>query len=289
MAKSFSSLPLRSVTVRRFKPWPARFPYTVPVIAALQELVFTAPVTILVGENGTGKSTLLEALACAAGSITVGGEGVERDKTLASLRELAKDLRLVWNKRTRKGFFMRSEDFFGFARRMDQAREEMQRGLEDVERDYRDRSEYARGLASMAYQRELSEMQQRYGEGVDARSHGESYLNLFQGRFVPGGLYLLDEPEAPLSPKRQLSFLVMLHEMVGREGQFIIATHSPILMAYPGAQILSCDSGQLRPVRYEEVDHVAITRDFLAHLPLYLRELGLLEKKPGESAPDSPG
>ncbi len=267
---------LRSIEVRKFKAWPERFPYTVPVIAGLEQLNFNAPVTFLVGENGSGKSTLLEAIASAAGSITVGSEGVERDPTLAALRELAKDLRLVWTKRTRKGFFMRSEDFFGFARRMDKAREEMQQSLEDVEKEYTDRSAYAKGLASMPYMRELSEMEERYGEGVDARSHGESYLNLYHSRFIPGGLYLLDEPEAPLSPKRQLSFLVLLKEMVDKEGQFIIATHSPILMGFPGAVILSCDSGKLEQVKFEDLEHVFITRGFLEHPNLYLRELGLL-------------
>ncbi len=269
-------LHLRSIEVRKFKPWPDRFPYTVPVIATFEKLEFTAPVTFLVGENGSGKSTLLEAIACAAGSITVGSEGVERDQTLAVLRELSKDLRLVWNKRTRKGFFMRSEDFFGFARRMDKAREEMQESLEEVEQEYKNRSTYAKELASQAYQRELNDMEKRYGEGVDARSHGESYLNLFHGRFVPGGLYLLDEPEAPLSPRRQLSFLVLLKEMVDKEGQFIIATHSPILMGFPGAVILNCDSGKLTQVQYEDLEHVYITKGFLEHPNLYLRELGLL-------------
>lgn len=267
---------LRSIEVRKFKPWPDRFPYHVPVIASLEKIEFHAPVTFLVGENGSGKSTLLETIACAAGSITVGSEGVERDQSLAVLRALAKDMRLVWSKRTRKGFFMRSEDFFGFARRMDKAREEMQHSLEEVERVYKNRSQFAREQARMSYQHELSDMESRYGEGVDARSHGESYLNLFQGRFIPGGLYLLDEPEAPLSPKRQLSLLVMLKEMVEREGQFIIATHSPILMGYPGSVILNCDSGRLEQVQYEALEHVYITRGFLEHPALYLRELGLL-------------
>lgn len=271
------TLHLRSVQVRRFKPWPNQFPFSVPVLAQLEELAFTAPVTFLVGENGSGKSTLLEALAVAVGSITVGSVDTQRDDTLKPLRELARDLRLVWNKRTKKGFFMRSEDFFGFARRMEQTRAGLEDDLRQVDEDYQGRSEYAKGLARMAYQNELGALEQRYGEGVDARSHGESYLNLFQGRFIPGGLYLLDEPEAPLSPKRQLSFLVLLKQMVDQEGQFIIATHSPILMGFPGAVILSCDSGKLEPVEYQDLEHVYITKGFLENRKLYLRELGLID------------
>lgn len=267
---------LRSVQVKRFRPWPDRFPFNVPLLAGLEEMALTSPVTFLVGENGSGKSTLLEALACAVGSITVGSAETRRDETLKPLRELARDLRLVWSKRTRKGFYMRSEDFFGFARRMDQVRAGLEDDLRQVEEDYRDRSEYAKGLASMAYHRELNDLDHRYGEGVDARSHGESYLHLFQGRFIPGGLYLLDEPEAPLSPKRQLSFMVLLKQMIDQEGQFIIATHSPILMGFPGAAILSCDTGKLEPVEYQDLEHVYITRGFLENPRLYLRELGIL-------------
>jgi len=270
------ALHLRSIQVRKLRSWPAQFPYNVPVLASLDELIFTAPVTFLVGENGSGKSTLLEAIACAVGSITVGSTEVQHDRTLDPMYKLAKDLRLVWNKRTRKGFFMRSEDFFGFARRMDQTRAEMQDYLNEAEREYQGRSKMAQDYARLAYQRELGDIQRRYGEGVDARSHGESYLNLFQTRFVPDGLYLLDEPEAPLSPKRQLSFLVLLKQMVDQGGQFIIATHSPIIMGFPGAAILSCDAGALQQVAYEELEHVTITRDFLEHPSLYLRELGLL-------------
>ncbi len=271
-----TAIHLRSIQVRRFKPWPDKFPYNVPVIASLEELAFTAPVTFLVGENGTGKSTLLEALAVAAGSITVGSASAGKDRTLEPLKELSRDFKLVWNKRTRKGFFMRSEDFFGYAREMERSREEMQAYLQEVDRDYKDRSKMAQDYARMAYASEIGAMRRDYGEGVDARSHGESYIKLFQRRFVPGGLYLLDEPEAPLSPRRQLAFLVLLKEMAEQEAQFIIATHSPVLLGYPGSVILSCDSGKLEPVQYEQLEHVLITRDFLTHRQMYLKNLGLL-------------
>ncbi len=270
---------LRSVEVRKFKPWPERFPYTVPVIASLEALAFSAPVTFFVGENGTGKSTLLEALALATGSITVGSASAGKDKTLNPLRDLAHDFKLVWNKRTRKGFFMRSEDFFGYARTMDRTREEMQEYLDEVEQEYKGRSKLAQDYARMAYAGQLHAMQNDYGDGVDARSHGESYIKLFQNRFVPGGLYLLDEPEAPLSPRRQLAFLVLLAEMIKQEAQFIIATHSPIILGFPGAAIFSCDSGRLEQVRFDDLEHVLITRDFLTHRKMYLKNLGLFEEE----------
>ena len=121
--------------------------------------------------------------------------------------------------------------------------------------------------------RELESMQSRYGEGLDTQSHGESFLALFQARFVPGGLYLLDEPEAPLSPLRQLALLSAIKEMVGQDAQFIIATHSPILMAYPGAVILSFDQTPIGAVSYQSLEHVNLMRDFLNDPQAYLRHL----------------
>ncbi|MCI0711297.1 MAG: AAA family ATPase [Chloroflexi bacterium] len=250
-----------------------RFPFNTPILQTLDRIEFTHPVTFLVGENGSGKSTLLEAIACAVGSITVGAESVQTDPTLASIREAAKHIKLAWTKRTRRGFFMRSEDFFGFAKRMGQIREELQDDLRRVEDEYKDRSEFTKGQARMAYTRELHEIEQSYGEGLDINSHGESYFKLFQARFVPDGLYLLDEPEAPLSPMRQLAFLSMLHGMIAQKAQFIIATHSPIIMAYPDAQILSFDNGKITQVAYDDLEHVTITRSFLMNPQQYLKHL----------------
>jgi predicted ATPase len=264
---------LTSVEVKCSPGWPDQFPYRLPLWKALGKREFHAPVTFLVGENGCGKSTLLEAIACAAGSITVGSVSAYEDPTLKIVREFSNALKCTWSKKTNRGFFMRSEDFFGYSRKMAQAQEELQQNLEEVERDYRGRSETARQHARMPYQSELSGIKSRYGDGLDTRSHGESYLTLFQSRFVPSGLYLLDEPEAPLSPIRQLTFLAMLKKMVEQKAQFLIATHSPILMAYPGAEIIQIDGGNVRSVSFEEVEHVRVTRAFLECPERYLRHL----------------
>jgi predicted ATPase len=264
---------LRSVTKNKLGTSQDVFPFDVPVIRSLTTLEFTAQVTILVGENGCGKSTLLEAIACASGAVTMGSEGVEADPSLAALRALGKALKLVWTKKTHRGFFMRSEDFFGYARKMTAMREELQKNLEDVEIEYKDRSLTAKLHARSSYARELGALSRDYDRGLDARSHGESYLKLFQARFVPEGFYLLDEPEAPLSPIRQLSFLAILKTMVDQKSQFIIATHSPILMAFPGAAILSLDGGEIRRVEYQDVEHVRVTKDFLNNPQSFLKNL----------------
>ena len=275
---STSNLHLRSVTLRLPPERLAdRFPFDIPVIRSLlenisQPLEFDQPVTIFVGENGSGKSTLIEALACAASLPVVGSEDGNRDQSLAHVRPLADCLRLTWNRRSHRGFFLRAEDFFGYARRMSRLRQELEEELRTIDREYADRPE-AIGYARMPYQNELSGIRQRYGEGLDHASHGEAFLRLFQSRFVPNGLYLLDEPEAPLSPVRQLALLATIHSMVRQEAQFVIATHSPILMAYPGAHLLSFDNDRLHRVQYADLEHVNITRDFLNNPQAYLRQL----------------
>jgi predicted ATPase len=149
----------------------------------------------------------------------------------------------------------------------------MEAEIRRVDETYEGRSEYAKGLARMPFAGQLHDMQKRYGDGLEKRSHGQQFLDFFQNRFVPGGLYLLDEPEAPLSPMRQLGLLALLKEMITKDAQFIIATHSPILMAFPGAAILSFDQVPIRPVVFDELDHVTITREFLNNPESFLRHL----------------
>jgi predicted ATPase len=249
-----------------------RFPFSVPAISALSTLEFTSPVTFFVGENGSGKSTLLEAIACAAGSITAGSADAERDTTLQSIRDLAGALKLAWHKRTRKGFFLRAEDFFGYAKRLAQIREGLLRDLAAVDEEYKDRSDYARSLARMPLLSQLHEME-RYGKDFNDYSHGESFFAFFKSRFVPDGLYLLDEPEAPLSPIRQLAFISMMKEMLGQRAQFIIATHSPILMAFPDAVIYTFDERPIHAVAYDSLEHVTLTRAFLNDPQRFLQQL----------------
>ena len=252
---------------------PSGFPFDIPAIAELPALVLDRPVTILVGENGSGKSTLLEAVAIAARATTAGTSEAADDTTLEGVRALARELRLSWRTRTHRGFFLRAEDFFGFARRMATMRADLEAGLARTLEDYGDRDDYARGLASLPYRKELAELERRYGDGVDTRSHGEAFLAFFRDRFVPGGTYFLDEPEAPLSPSRQLAFLALLREAVASGCQVVMATHSPILLATPDAAIWSFDDVPIRRVAFEELEHVKLTRDFLADPGAFLRHL----------------
>jgi predicted ATPase len=264
---------LREISLKTNYTFPNHFPFTVPVIAQLERLVFEHEVTFFVGENGSGKSTLLETIACAAQLPTIGSESVNSDSTLAPQRELANHLQWAWSKRTHRGFFMRSEDFFGFAKRTQQSKHELQTDLEEIRQESKGRSLLAQQLAEMPMKGQMRALQNSYGEGLDVQSHGESYFKLFQARFVPNGIYLLDEPEAPLSPTRQLAFLVQMKHMIEQGAQFIIATHSPILLAYPNATIYAFENGNIQQADYDTLEHVTLTRAFLNDPTTYLRHL----------------
>lgn len=263
------------VRVARKLPAPAarsgaeldRFPFTVPAIQTLPELTLTTPVTFFVGENGTGKSTLLEAIAVAAELPAVGSEQVAYDRTLGRQRVLARELRLSWAPRSRRGFYLRAEDFFGYLKQ--QARTEARLAREKRELENRPMDDDDASSRSSEHEDERGA--ERFLAVFDARSHGESFLDLFTDRVYPGGLYLLDEPETPLSPQRQIALLGLIIDAAREGAQFIIATHSPILLACPGARILSFDTVPLSEVAYEDLEHVRVTRDFLEDPGRFLR------------------
>ena len=245
---------LRSVYLKRGEvPSFDRYPFSLPAVRALGEIELHPEVTFLIGENGSGKSTLLEAIAVASGFNAEGGSRNFRFGTRESHSELFRYLRLVKGAgRPRDGYFLRAESFFNVAT--------------EIERiDAADHSQLP------ALGRPIRES---YGDlPLHEQSHGESFFALLTERFGGGGLYVLDEPEAALSPMRQMAALVRIRDLVKLKSQFVIATHSPILMAYPGARILLLDEGGIREVPYEETEHYIVTREFLNNPRGMLREL----------------
>ena len=252
---------------------PEGFPFTVPTINSLDSIELGSQVSLFVGENGSGKSTLLEALAISADLPAVGSGSLSRDPTLVAQRELAKRLRLVWRGRTHRGFFLRAEDFFGFQKSLVASRLEHEAEIRRLDEELKGASPLARNLAMGVHRGSIHDLVSRYGENPDARSHGEAFLDLFKARLVPEGLFLMDEPEAALSPQSQLAFLSMVHDAVSEGGQFIIATHSPLLMAIPGARIFSFDGGKVKAEGYEDLEAVTLVRDFLTSPQRFLRHL----------------
>ncbi len=246
-----------------------RFPFSVPAVQTWPALDVDTPMTLFVGENGSGKSTLLEGIAAAAELPALGQAQVAFDDTLAPQRRLGAALRLSWSRRSRKGFFLRAEDFFGYLK--EKARTEA--------RVLRERTEAVGEVAQHDVVDGLGGLHidernaARFIAYLDARSHGESFMDLFTTRVHPGGLYLIDEPEAPLSPARQLALLGVFLRAAKAGAQFIVATHSPILLSFPGARIYSFHRVPVTRVAYEELEHVQPMRSFLADPDRYFREL----------------
>ena len=235
-----SPLILRGLSVDWARVAPDSYLREIPALRSLRSLAFARPVTFFAGENGTGKSTLLEALAVACGFNPEGGTRNYRFSTFDSHSALFDALTVSRSPgKPGPGYFLRAESFYNVA-----TAEE----------------EYSRGPGGMP---------QHYHE----KSHGESFLSMFENSFRPGGLYLLDEPEAALSPQRQLTLLMYLVRLSGQGAQFIVATHSPILLGTPGAQILCFDGGEIRPCAYEETESYQITSLFLQDRERLLRRL----------------
>jgi len=248
----------------------SRFPWTVPVVASLESLEFTAPVTFFVGENGSGKSTVLEGIAAGIRAIAVGSADIEKDDTLKAARAFAAGYRFERREQPRTKLFFRAEDIFGFTRRILHAMKGLAEIEEEFRRTFREGS-YGQKLAMGAASGQRLELEGRYGEDPDARSHGEVFLGLLASRLVPHGLYLLDEPEAPLSPRGILQLIALITDRVAQDCQFIIATHSPMLLAFPDATIYVFAGGAVTATPYADVEHVQLTKSFLDNPERFLR------------------
>jgi predicted ATPase len=214
---------------------PKEYPFSVPFVArGILDLSFSVPITVVVGENGTGKSTLLEAIADACG-FNPGGGSADHRFGHENASPLTAHLRFSWLPKVSRGFFMRAESFFNLA-------------------SYIDELAHEHPSAHAPYG----------GKSLHRQSHGEAFLALFENRFGPDSIYVLDEPEAALSPSRQLVFLRVLRMLERQNCQVILATHSPILMAYPGAEILSIEEdGSIRRIGFRETSHYLLLREFI--------------------------
>jgi predicted ATPase len=223
---------------------PGKYPFTIPAFSKGINIDLKSNVTFFIGENGSGKSTLLEAIADGCGFNLSGGNRSHTYSRHNTESNLSSALRLSWFPKVTDGFFMRAESFFNFATYIDQL------AIDDP-----------------------SILKAYGGKSLHEQSHGESFLSLFVNKFNKG-IYVLDEPEAALSPKRQLSFLVVIHELEkSGKAQFLIATHSPIIISYPGSVIFNLYSDHIEEIEYKDTENYRISKEFLENPDRYLRYL----------------
>ena len=230
---------IRSLYIKE-KPPEESYLSELPVVKNLlkmKELRFTSDVVFLVGENGTGKSTLLEAIAVSMGFNAEGGTRNFRFSTVDTHSELNEYITVVKGFHPRDGFFLRAESFYNAASYIDRIDSGFSFG----------------GPVIDSYG----------GVSLHEQSHGESFLALVKNRFGGNGIYLLDEPEAALSPSRQMTLMVLMNELLGKNSQFVIATHSPMLMTFPGAQVMELTEDDIRTVPYDQTGHFQLTKRFL--------------------------
>jgi predicted ATPase len=225
-------------------------PFSLPIIKNLESISFPSKVTFFIGENGTGKSTILEALAHKAGFGPEGGSKnisfkTSNQKTYTAAEQLSEELILSWRQKPKDGYFFRAESFFNIANHID--------------------------LLALY---DATIYHSYGGKSLHEQSHGESFLSFFQNRLGKGGFFILDEPEAALSPQRQLALMAIIYKLCkSSHAQFIIATHSPLLLAYPNATIYSCDLAYISSVLYEDTEHYRMTKSFLNNPNYYLHYL----------------
>ena len=218
----------------------ASYPFSIPAVREMGGIEFHPNVTFFVGENGSGKSTVMEGLAVALGFGPEGGTKNVQFRTADSVSPLHDSLRLARGvPAPRDGYFLRAESFFNVASYMD----------------------------------EIGYLDSYGGRSLHTQSHGESFMAVLLNKLRGNGIYLLDEPEAALSPNRQLAALSAIHQLVEHHSQFIIATHSPILLSYPHAKIVQFDGTGVTEIAFEDTEHFAVTRDFLNNYPRRLEQL----------------
>ena len=243
------------------------FPYNVMAIRYAKDIELSKKVTLFIGDNGCGKSTLLETLAVKLDLPLIGGfisdrAGFEAARILQPFTEIE----FGWE--TKKGFFFRAEDFSDFINTVEHENRRIEADLHELRGEVKD-SVIREMRDNMNHS--LQNMRKTYGENMQAFSHGEAYLKILQTRIGDKGIYLLDEPEAALSPLKQLTLIFFITEVLkNKNTQFIISTHSPILMGIPGAMIYEINDSGMNRVAYEETEHYQITKGFLNHPEMYL-------------------
>ena len=248
------------------------YPFSVNAIKKLDSLDLNHNMIILVGDNGSGKSTLLEIIATKLNLYRISEDLNYSDPEFMELKDSIKEFDLNYVVKP-KGFFFRSEDFITYIKYLEKAKKEALEEIKNINEEYKDKSNFSKGLAKMPHYRTINDIESIYSNNLLTQSHGEAYLDFFKSRLRPNSLYLLDEAEMPLSINNQLALILMIKEAIDMGCQFIIATHSPVLMSYPDARIYEVGVNGYKTISYDEIESVQLMRDFLNNKDRYLDNL----------------
>jgi predicted ATPase len=259
-------------TLRFNKFLSEEYPFNIPCIKQIETLDLSNKITLFVGDNGSGKSTLLKAIAYYNNSINVSSQDID-SSYYKEVKELAGMMKCTYDVKTKKGFFFSGEEFITYINQLKQMKQDLKEDLKRVNEEYKNKSIFAQNQARMAYAGQLHAMEHAYDGDLKEKSHGEGFLEFFKQRMHQQGIYLLDEPETPLSAVNQYKLVVMITDLVRSGSQVIIATHSPIIMALENAKIYNFTEEKIEEVAYDDIESVVFTKHFLNHKENYINRL----------------
>ena len=246
-----------------------QYPFSIDSFQKFDELNLDCNMVIIVGDNGSGKSTLLEIIATKLNLYRISDDLNYNDIEFTDIKQAVTGFEIKYLTKP-KGFFFRSEDFITYIKYLDKANQEAIEEIKRIDDSYKNKSDLSKSFAKMPHYRTIGEIEGMYQKKLNQESHGESYLDFFKSRLRPNSLYLLDEAEMPLSVNNQLTLMLMINDAINMGCQFIIATHSPVLMSYPNALIYQIkDEGFVRS-SYEDIESVNLLKDFINNKDSYL-------------------
>lgn len=247
------------------------FPYQLPFFG--HKFSFSSPVTLIVGDNGSGKSTFLELIHAVIGLYKINHRRRPFEALTRHIEEAKKDVKCVYHLNKPKGFYFSAEDFTSYIHDLVQEKNDSYLEIKRIDEEYADKSDFAKSLAKMPHMKTITEINELYQHDLLTSSHGEAYLDFFKSRLHDHELYLLDEPETPLSIQNQFALLALIDKGVKQHNQFIISTHSPILMAIPYAEILLITNEGMKKTSYEDIESVALLKKFMQHPESFFKYL----------------
>ena len=243
------------------------YPLNIPSLKSVKSLKIAHPIVIFTGDNGSGKSTLLKAIAQKHGAINTGYFPLD-SAYYDDIKPLSESIKLTYDVKNKKGFMFSGEEFITFIHKIQEEKKDLEAYIQEVEVNYKDKSDFARNQALAPARKELHAIMHQYEGELQQKSHGEGFLSFFKSRLHQKGIYFLDEPETPLSPQHQFQLFVLISDLVARGSQVFIATHSPILMAFNQAIIYDFNQ-QLKQIEYDQIESVQFLKYFLNHPHLF--------------------